>query len=132
MQKETEYDTRLSLDKWINECRAFIHTQTHTQYDKSGQDKRRQSETDAVVQKRLSRFLGLRNNLVSPFSNPDLQGQTVPLTRPLGAEFLAGGSGGERKGKDSRQGDQGSARVAGFFFFLCLSSPPPHLLFLPR
>ena len=72
---------------WINEyeCREFTHTHTHThKYDKSGQNKRRQSEIDGVVQKRLSRFPGLRNNLVSTFSNPDLQGQTVPLAGPLG------------------------------------------------
>ena len=70
---------------WVPCVYTHTHTHTHThKYDKSGQNKRRQSEIDGVVQKRLSRFPGLRNNLVSTFSNPDLQGQTVPLAGPLG------------------------------------------------
>ena len=106
-----------------------LHTHTHThKYDKSGQNKRRQLETDAVVQKRLSRFPGLRNNLVSTFSNPDLQGQTVPLTGPLGPSSWPEGQ-EEREGDDSRQDDQGTAGVGGFSLSLFF---PPHLLFLPR
>ena len=106
-----------------------LHTHTHThKYDKSGQNKRRQLETDAVVQKRLSRFPGLRNNLVSTFSNPDLQGQTVPLTGPLGPSSWPEGQ-EEREGDDSRQDDQGTAGVGGFSlsFFPASSTVSPSL-----
>ena len=108
---------------------VYTHTHTHThKYDKSGQNKRRQLETDAVVQKRLSRFPGLRNNLVSTFSNPDLQGQTVPLTGPLGPSSWPEGQ-EEREGDDSRQEDQGTAGVGGFSlsFFPASSTVSPSL-----
>lgn len=108
---------------------SVVRLHTHTNMTSLDKIKEGSRKIDAIVQKRLSRFPGLRNTLVSTFSNPDFQGQTVPLTGPLGQSSWREGR-EEKEGDDSRQDDQGTARggwVISLFFF-----SPPRLPFLPR